>query len=286
LEGTLARFLTAVENANSYKADYGHRIVKLETADRLTHARMNSLCQEQNDLEQRLRDGEFDYCSERLTALEEHVGHWFNNDVENRIVALEARVRQCEGYNAYMATLTERLTALETKQDDTEAVIKSRVVSFANAAAQAARPHVGSSARPEPHFCAKCEHTKTWHDATHCYADTVIGRCECDGFEDPCDAFHETRDDQSRVTELEAPAVTAPTVTRERTHGRYGTRNLTKTKPDHIVDANKKVCATCGHAEDKHLITEGDKAQFLLCRAGTLGKPCKCTAFKPVASEG
>jgi len=97
VELTLARFLSAVENANSYQVDYGQRIVNLETADRLTHARMNSLCQEQNDLEQRLRDGEFDYCSERLTAL-------------------------------------------EAKQDDTEAVIKSRVVSFANATAQGAKP--------------------------------------------------------------------------------------------------------------------------------------------------
>ena len=71
------------------------------------------------------------------------------------------------------------------------------------------------------------------------------------------------------------PAATTPTVTRERTHGRYGTRNLTKSKPDHIVDANKKVCATCGHDEADHL-----------CDGGTLGKPCRCTGYKPVASEG
>lgn len=132
------------------------------------------------------------------------------------------------------------------------------------------------------------------------------------------------------------PAATTPIVTRERTHGRYGTRNLTKSKPipsgEHRGDffasdpgdvcarcghvsashnatwdtdtdstkswCNKKgctcagfllaepeptaepVCATCGHEEAYHLIgSDGNP----MCRAGTLGKPCLCREYKPVA---
>jgi len=196
LEGTLARFLTAVENANSYQADYGHRIVKLETADRLTHARMNSLCQEQNDLEQRLR----------VTELEPHA----------------------------VTTLEEDLNY-------------------------------------EPLYpaCENCGHAWADHDEDH--KGEWCKLCSCIGYKNPI------------------PTDNTPTVTRERTHGRYGTRNLTKSKPDHIVDANKKVCATCGHDKISH--TRGyvpgvTEPVVSWCHSGTLGKPCKCTAFKPVVSEG
>lgn len=76
-------------------------------------------------------------------------------------------------------------------------------------------------------------------------------------------AYTETRDDQSRVTELEAPAVTTPIVTRERTHGRYGTRNLTKTKSipsgehrgDFFASDPGDVCARCGHMSASHNAT-------------------------------
>ena len=85
------------------------------------------------------------------------------------------------------------------------------------------------------------------------------------------------RNSCQRPEPTEELTVTTPTVTRERTHGRYGTRNLTKTKPDHIVDANKKVCATCGHPYNEHEIQSGKT----FCYGGTLGKPCRCTEYKP-----
>ena len=223
---------------------------------------------------------EISVIKQRLALLESKLESKFE-DMDANENDLCAKMNE---YNIKLQKLRKRIKAqsariqcLEARIERLEAALK--LDEHFTKAAEAARPHVGSSARPEPHFCAKCEHTKTWHDATHCYADTVIGRCECDGFEDPCDAFHETRDDQSRVTELEAPAVTTPTVTRERTHGRYGTRNLTKSKPDHIVDANKKVCATCGHAKIAH-------ERYLRCIGGPLGSPCSCKEYKPVATEG
>lgn len=49
-----------------------------------------------------------------------------------------------------------------------------------------------------------------------------------------------------------------------------------------IVDANKKVCAACGHADDKHYTYGRDPE----CLGGTLGSPCSCKEYKPVVSEG
>lgn len=93
----------------------------------------------------------------------------------------------------------------------------------------------------------------------------------------PFDPIIELSETQPEPTE--EPAATAPTVTRERTRGAYGTRNLTKSKPDHIVDANKKVCAACGHGKDDHI----EPAGIHICLGGTLGQPCQCREYKPVA---
>lgn len=75
------------------------------------------------------------------------------------------------------------------------------------------------------------------------------------------------------------PAATTPTATRERTHGRYGTRNLTK---------SKKVCATCGHGAGLHVCHKSANGivNYWTCNAGPLGKPCLCREYKPVATEG
>ena len=40
------------------------------------------------------------------------------------------------------------------------------------------------------------------------------------------------------------------------------------------------VCATCGHEWRDHSDTGG------ICMGGVMGKPCRCTEYKPVASEG
>lgn len=82
-----------------------------------------------------------------------------------------------------------------------------------------------------------------------------------------------------RLEPAEEPTVTTPTVTRERTHGRYGTRNLTK---------SKNVCATCGHGAGLHVCHKSANGfvNYWTCNAGPLGQPCLCREYKPVATEG
>ena len=83
----------------------------------------------------------------------------------------------------------------------------------------------------------------------------------------------------------EAPAVTTPTATRERTHGRYGTRNLTKTKPipsgehrgDFFASDPGDVCARCGHLSTSHNATwdiDTDSTKSWCNKKG-----CTCAGF-------
>lgn len=80
---------------------------------------------------------------------------------------------------------------------------------------------------------------------------------------------------EDRIERLEA-LISQPESGSWRNTGSSAT--FTNVKP---VPTGDTVCATCGHDEADHLITEGDKAQFLLCDGGTLGKPCRCTGYRP-----
>lgn len=167
-------------------------------------------------------------------------GNAFAGKVDERLNVLEAAI--AEPIPDLLAIM-KRLTALETllqERYNGHDALRDTVIRIAN--------HVGYDLHPQRETS-----------------------------EPTAEQYTETRDDQSRVTELEA--VTTPIVTRERTHGRYGTRNLTKSKPDHIVDANKKACAACGHGKDDHI----EPAGIHICLGGTLGKSCLCREYKPVA---
>jgi len=143
LEGTLARFLTAVENANSYQADYGHRIVKLEESRKLGETPIENI--------------------DQLTVI---INNWCSDLREwtGVVVRLEARVRELEAASiepsAYQRSLEARIERLE----------------------QAAQPEpTAEPAVTTPAVCATCGHEWRDHSDTGgiCMGGVMGKPCRC-----------------------------------------------------------------------------------------------------------
>lgn len=205
------------------------------------------------------------------------------------IARLSARVRELEAasaeQSAYQRSLEDRIERLEAKQAEAPAVTtpdEKPSEFMAGFDGKAIRESMNV-----PPVCASCGHAEEAHKNGLCNskATYVSGHCGCHEYKDEfrdgvCTKCGHAESDHDRAEcwggSLGKPCqcreftpVTTPTVIRERTHGRYGTRNLTK---------SKKVCATCGHDKGyhQHVMSPGT-----WCDSGTLGKPCKCREFKP-----
>lgn len=190
--------------------------------------------------------------------------------VSRRVRTLEAASAE---QSAYQRSLEDRIERLEAKQAEAPAVTTPISELSDDGVAELRRWAKAGDSVNQPLLCATCGHDMDSHRRDGlCNGHKRKRWCDGGTLGKPCKC-------------REFTPVATPTVTRERTHGRYGTRNLTKSKPDHIVDANKKVCATCGHAKEDYrqmnsYITDSLK---MWCNGGTLGKPCLCREYKPVA---
>lgn len=123
------------------------------------------------------------------------------------------------------------------------------------------------------------------HDALR---DTVIRIANHVGYdlhpqretsEPTAEQYTETHDDQSHVTGLEQTAESVCTTCGHRRddHKEYATGHGSMWACDEFTPV-EPVCK-CGHAEADHI----EPAGIHICLGGTLGKPCLCRGYKPVA---
>ena len=213
----------------------------IENIDQLTVI-LGNWCSDLRDLTQVVvRMGD------RLTAMEVMIDDF------------ELRRNQHFQYHEQAAYAWQRM---EDKCDELEAVIKSRVVSFA--AAQAATVTEDDGAN----LCEWC----CERNGTVRPADVIL-----------CDQCNAERERQLAADYFpDTPAVTTP-----------------DEKPSEFMagfDGNAiresmnvpPVCATCGHGAGLHVCHKSANGivNYWTCNAGPLGKPCLCREYKPVATEG
>lgn len=168
------------------------------------------------------------------------------------VVRLEARVRELES----------RMGCIEDQMQ--------------GAAAQAARPEQSDFHRAHDYDLCECGHRAASHN---CCDDGGVCRSWCNKQHCDCQGF--------RFSQPEAPAVTTPEPECATCgHAEEAHKNgLCNSKATYVSghcgcheykdEFRDGVCTKCGHAESDHNRAE--------CWGGSLGKPCQCREFTPVA---